>query len=89
MSAATARINMRVTEKTRDIIDRAAEMQGVDRTAFVLDAAMSKARSVLIEDRILKLTGAETEQVREILESEIEPTPALRRAAERLEELGL
>lgn len=89
MANATARLNMRLTEETRDILDRAAEAQGVDRTAFVLDAAVTRARSVILEDRIMRLSANEAEQVREILDSEIEPTPALRRAAQRLEELGL
>lgn len=89
MSTATARINMRVTEEARDVIDRAAEMQGVDRTAFVIDAAVTRARSVILEDKILHLTGAEVAQVREILDADAEPTPALRHAAQRLEELGL
>lgn len=89
MNTATARINMRVNETTRDVIDRAAEMQGVDRTAFVVDAAMSRARSVLLEDAILSLSAREIDQVRNLLEEDVAPTPALRRAAQRLEELGL
>ncbi|MBP1325810.1 uncharacterized protein (DUF1778 family) [Leucobacter exalbidus] len=89
MNIATARINLRVSEEARDVIDRAAEMQGVDRTAFMLDAAVTRARSVILEDAILNLTSREVEQVRSLIEAEAEPTPALRRAAQRLEQLGL
>lgn len=89
MTGATTRINMRVAEDARDTIDRAAELQGLDRTAFMVDAAMTRARSVILEDAVLKLTPAETKQVRELLGSNAAPTPALERAAQRLAELGL
>lgn len=89
MGNADARINMRVSEKVRDMIDRAAELQGVDRTAFMLDAATTRARNVILEDRILMLTPREVEQVRDLLDSVPQPTAELARAAHRLAELGL
>jgi len=89
MSPTTARIDMRVSQENRDIIDQAAEKQGVDRTSFVLDAAMSKARSVLVEETVMRMTAREIAQVREILNAEIVPNASLKRAADRLKELGL
>lgn len=89
MTVATERINMRVSEDARSMIDRAAELQGVDRTAFMLDASVSRARSVLVEDAVLQLTATEGEQVRELLEQDAAPNEALQRALQRLGELGL
>lgn len=89
MSTATARINMRVSEVTRDTIDEAAEMQGLDRTAFVIDAAMSRARSVLLEGKLMHLTPEQVKQVRDLLETPPAPNGALRSAAQRLSDLGI
>lgn len=89
MTAISARINLRVSEDTRDIIDRAAKMQGLDRTAFMLDAAVSRAREVIFEDRLLNLSPGEVEQVRELLANAPAPTPVLRSAAKRLGDLGI
>ncbi|MHA3724043.1 type II toxin-antitoxin system TacA family antitoxin [Leucobacter sp. HY1910] len=89
MSAATARINMRVTEEAREVIDRAAEAQGIDRTAFMVDAAVTRARSVLLEEAILKLSAGEVAQIADLMENPPAPNDELNRAARRLAELRL
>lgn len=84
MPAATARLNMRVPAEAQQMIAEAAAAQGTDLTSFVVEAATSKARRVLLEERSLKVTPAEAIQLQWLLESD-EPLPAsLRRAAERL-----
>ncbi|WP_164512921.1 DUF1778 domain-containing protein [Leucobacter chromiireducens] len=89
MSTATARINMRVSEDARDLIDQAAEMQGLDRTAFVIDAAMNRARNVILEGKMLQLTPEQVSQVRDLIENPPAPNEALRSAAGRLSDLGI
>jgi uncharacterized protein (DUF1778 family) len=42
-------INLRARELQRDLIDRAAQTQGRNRSEFMLDAACDKARQVLLE----------------------------------------
>lgn len=89
MSAvASAHVNMRVAPSALEIIDEAATIQGVARTAFVVDAAVSRARTVLLEER-LRVTATEVEQIKRLLAEERQPTDALRAAAERIQELGL
>lgn len=83
------KINMRVAAQTLQAIDEAAAIQGVDRTAFVIDAAATKARRVILEEQMLNLTHREVEQIKALLESDAEPTLALAAAAARLKDLGL
>jgi uncharacterized protein (DUF1778 family) len=74
MTTAQARINMRVSSDALEQIREAARLQGQDLTAFVLGSAMSTARHVLLEDRVLKLSPADALLVENALDSD-EPAP--------------
>lgn len=93
MATATAphssRVNMRISSNALEVIDEAATLQGVDRTAFFIDAAVSRARKVISDERYLRVTATEVEQIKRLLAEDREPTDALRSAAQRLVELGL
>ena len=54
-----------------------------DLTSFVLGAAMERARAVLAEDRILRLTPHEVNQLERALDSEPEVIPQLRAFTQR------
>lgn len=83
------KINMRVAETALEAIDEAASIQGVDRTSFVVDAAVSKARKVILEEQILNLTEREVEQIKHMLDSDTVANEKLSAAAKRLKDLGL
>lgn len=91
MSITTSRqkVNMRVAVTALQDIDNAAKLQGVDRTAFFVEAASTKARQVLLEEKSLRLTKREVEQIRDLLANETDPTEELIAAASQLEELGI
>jgi len=80
----TARKNLRMSERTEQLISAAAAAQGTDFTSFVLEAASAKARRVLLEERALEVTPAEVAQIQALLSGELEPNDELRRAALRL-----
>ncbi|MDO9589599.1 MAG: DUF1778 domain-containing protein [Microcella sp.] len=61
---------MRVSSEALEQIREAARLQGQDLTAFVLGSAMSSARQVLLEDRVLKLSPADALLVEAALESD-------------------
>lgn len=84
----SARVNMRVSSSALEVIDEAASLQGLDRTAFVVDAAVSRARRVLSEEK-LRVTANEVEQIKRLLSEDREPSSALRAAAQRLVDLGI
>lgn len=83
MTTAQARINMRVSPESLEQLREAAKVQGQDLTAFVLGAALSNARQVLFEDRVLRLTPAEVRQLEEALDSDAPPSPRLVEAMKR------
>jgi len=62
----------------------AASVQQQDLTSFVLGAVMERARSVLTEDRILRLTPHEVNQLERALDSDPEVIPQLRAFIRRI-----
>lgn len=73
----TARLNMRVSPEAQATIREAAAAQQQDVTSFVLGAALERARVVLLEERVLKLTPAELAQVEFDLDREPRVIPEL------------
>ncbi len=79
MSAKTERMNLRCNAETIATLREAAELQGQDLTSFVLGAALDRARSVLAEDRILRLDPAQVIQLEKALDAEPHVIPQLAR----------
>lgn len=46
-------LNLRIKPAERNLIDRAAKIQGKNRTAFVLDAARAAAEAVVLDRAII------------------------------------
>jgi len=86
MNTAQSRINMRVAPEALEQIREAAKLQNQDLTAFVLGSAMSHARQVLLEERVLKLTPAEVVQLEHALDNDIDPPKRLVEAFQRQRE---
>jgi len=84
--AKSARINLRLSPESLDTIREAASVQQQDLTSFVLGAAMERARAVLTEDRILRLTPHEVNQLERALDAEPEVVPQLRAFIRRITE---
>lgn len=84
--AKSARMNLRLNPESLELIRAAASVQQQDLTSFVLGAAMERARAVLAEDRLLRLTPHEVSQLERALDSEPEVVPQLRALIRRLGE---
>jgi uncharacterized protein (DUF1778 family) len=84
--AKSARINLRLSPESLEAIRAAASVQQQDLTSFVLGAAMERARAVLAEDRILRLTPHEVNQLERALDAEPEVVPQLRAFIRRITE---
>ena len=66
---ATRTVNLRIDDDRRELIDRAAEAVGKDRTAFMLEAATSAAENVLLDRRVFKLDLLAWERLNAILDA--------------------
>lgn len=78
MNAPKTRINMRVSEDNLALIKNAAEHNGQDMTSFVLGAALDRARAVVLQAHVTRLTASEAERFAELLDREPREIPALR-----------
>ncbi|MDP4014339.1 MAG: DUF1778 domain-containing protein [Candidatus Nanopelagicales bacterium] len=80
------RVNMRLTPEAFETIRDAASVQQQDLTSFVLGASLERARGILAEDRILRLTPHEVQQLEQALDREPEVIPQLQAMLRRLGE---
>ena len=71
------RLNVRLTTDALETIREAASVQQQDVTSFVLGAALERARAVLAEDRLLRLTPHEVNELEKALDSDPQVVPQL------------
>ncbi len=64
------RLNVRLTADALALIRRAAAAQQQDVSAFVLGAALDKARDIMINEQMLQLTAADAQQLERMLDRE-------------------
>lgn len=75
--AKSERIQLRTSLEAKEMIFEAAAVTQQDASSFILDAATGKARAVLLEQRILKLSSEDIQLIEDALESADSPSPAL------------
>jgi len=79
MATASKVINFRAPADKQELIDRAVQISGVNRTEFILDAACDRAREVLADQTQFLLTGDQLARFNALLDAPLEDNPALRR----------
>ena len=77
--SATATINIRIPPAQRDAIDRAAQILGKSRSAFILETAAAAAEDVLLDRRRFELAPEEWEALAAALDAPPQPSALLRR----------
>jgi uncharacterized protein (DUF1778 family) len=73
----SARLNMRVAPDALETLREAAAAQQQDLTSFVLGAALDRARSVLMEQHVMRLTATEAARLDEAFDREPRVVPEL------------
>lgn len=76
---ATININLRASAALRDLIDRAATLQGKTRTEFMLDSARRSAEDVMLDQTLFRLDANAFKALERILNSPPKPAPALKK----------
>jgi uncharacterized protein (DUF1778 family) len=82
-SAKTSRIELRTTAADRDLIDRAAEAAGTDRSSFVLDAVRLAAQRLLADRTAFVLNADAHQEWERINHGPARPLPGLARLLQR------
>jgi uncharacterized protein (DUF1778 family) len=73
-----SRINVRTTDRERQVLQQAADAAGKTLTAFVLDAANREAERALADRRFFVLDAGQWDKFQEALDRPAEDKPGLR-----------
>jgi uncharacterized protein (DUF1778 family) len=87
--SANARLDLRLSEKDRERIDRAAALAGLPIAAFVRTAVLREADRTVAADSVATLSAAESRRFLAALRKPFAPNAALRRALKRGTDLGI
>ncbi len=79
----TARLDVRVPPQTRELVKRAADLQGVSLTQFAESAMVERANSVVAEHEKTVLTRRDQERFLALLDEDNEPNDVLASAIDR------
>jgi uncharacterized protein (DUF1778 family) len=82
MSSATAPttvINLRTPPAQRELIDRAARLQGKSRTDFMLEASREKAEQVLLDQTLFTVSPKQFKAFQALMDAPLTSNPAIRR----------
>ncbi len=72
-------VNLRVSADDRDLITRAAEAQGKNRSEFMLDAARQAARDALLDRTLFRLDADRFDAFVALLDAPHAPNDKLKR----------
>lgn len=74
-----AAINLRATPEKRDLIDRAATLQGKSRTEFILAAACERASDVVLDQAFFNVNADRFQQLTALLDAPGAPNAGMQR----------
>ena len=86
-SAATARLEARISTQLHTMLKRASELQGRTMTDFVISAVQEAAQRAIEQAEVMRFSLEDQECFAQALLSPPEPTPALQRAFVRRKKL--
>jgi len=78
-----SRLEARISTEEKELLKRAAELQGCSLTEFVVRSAQEAARKTVKEHQMISLTACDTEAFVKALLKPPAPSKKLKRAAER------
>ena len=87
-SGKDARLVARVSQDVQEFVKNAADLSGVSLSQFMIEAVTAKARAVVNEERLIKLTLDEAQIVFNALENPPPTNRKLLEAARRMKERG-
>ncbi len=78
------RLNMRISPEALELLRAAAAKQQQDLSAFVLGTAMERARAILLEDHVLRLSPHAVLQLEKALDNDATVVPQLAELVRRV-----
>ena len=83
MTTATARLDLRLNPMDKARITRAADLRGVPLSAFVRDAVLREAESVMAAELTVTLSAEESRRFLAALDKPFKPNAKLKKAMAR------
>jgi uncharacterized protein (DUF1778 family) len=77
MSTTTSVINLRTPPAQRELIDRAARLQGKSRTDFMLEASREKAEQVLLDQTLFNVSAKEFKAYQTLMDAPLRDNVAI------------
>jgi uncharacterized protein (DUF1778 family) len=87
VAQATARLESRVTPEVKELVQRAADLEGRTVTDFVTTSALEAAYRVIEQHQVLRLNREDSAAFVEAVLHPPEPNEALQAAAQRYQQL--
>jgi uncharacterized protein (DUF1778 family) len=72
-------LNLRIKPEERDLIDKAAQIRGQNRTDFILEAARNAAEETLLEQTLFLIDPDTYEKFLALLDASPQPSERLRK----------
>ena len=82
-TASSAVINLRTPLPQRELIDRAARLQGKSRTDFMLEASREKAEQVLLDQTLFSVTAKQYKAFEALMNAPLAGNPGFKRLMAR------
>ncbi len=79
----TTVINLRTPPAQRELIDRAARLQGKSRTDFMLEAARERAEQVLLDQTLFTVSEAQLKAFNTLMDAPLSRNVAVQRLISR------
>ena len=77
------RFNFRLSKDNKELLERAASLEGKNLKEFVQGATLEQARRVLLERSIISMDNEERDAFLALLKTDPEPTQAALKAADQ------
>jgi len=75
----TAPINLRALDSQRNLIDKAANILGKNRSDFMLETACREAENILLDQKLFVLNESDYNAFMTTLDAPVKDNPALRK----------
>lgn len=80
MTAATARLDLRLESRDKDRIAKAAALRGMPVSSFVRDAVLREADAAIAADTVVTLSEEESRRFLAALDAPFQPNARLKKA---------
>jgi uncharacterized protein (DUF1778 family) len=86
MTTTAARLDLRLNASDKERIERAASLRGVAVSAFVRDAVLREADSVVTTESLVTLSADESRRFLKALDAPFRPNAKLKKALARVDQ---